>query len=67
MSWLTKIFGRDDSERRLADAHLEVIDARRELDATRELTGRLRHHSEQNNFTKRMAAAFAADERRRHA
>lgn len=67
MSWLTKILGRDNTEARLADARLQRDDAARELDESRELGARIRHHGEQNNFTKRMAAAFAAHERRGHA
>jgi hypothetical protein len=64
MKWLTKILGRDDSAARIADARAQRADAAHELELTREVTSRLHKHGEQNNFTKRMAAAFAAHERR---
>jgi hypothetical protein len=63
MSWLTKIFGRDDPDR-LADAHAQRADAARDLSDSREVVSRVRAHDERNNFTKRMAAGFAAYERR---
>lgn len=63
MSWLAKIFSRDDPAR-IAEAHAQRADAARDLDETREVVGRVRSHDERNNFTKRMAAGFAAYERR---
>jgi hypothetical protein len=63
MSWLTKIFGRDDPDR-LADARAQRSDAANDLRETREVVSRVRSHDERNNFTKRMAAGFAAYERR---
>lgn len=67
MNWLTKIFGRDDSADRIAQAQQQRDDAAHELDTTRELTARLRQHETRNHLTDRMRAAFLADERRRHA
>jgi hypothetical protein len=63
MSWLTKILGRDHAEERLADAHLQRADAARDLSETREVVDRLRRH-EPDKFTRRMAAGFAAHDRR---
>jgi hypothetical protein len=67
MKWLTRIFGRDDSAERIADAHAQRAEAAQDLADTRDLTARLRQHEQRNHLTERMRAAFYADERRRHA
>lgn len=63
MSWLTKIFRHDDTETRMTEAHMQRDDAARDLAESREVVDRIRRHDERNNFTKRMAAGFAAYER----
>lgn len=65
MRWLNKIFGRDNAEERLADAHLQRVDAARDLHASREVVRRVHHHGERNHFGDRFQAAFYADDRRR--
>lgn len=66
MKWLTKIFARDDTEQRLAEAYEQRDAAAKDLQESRELGSRLRKHEQRNGLTERMAAAFAAHERRRH-
>jgi hypothetical protein len=82
VSWTRRLFGRHDNEpcHRVADPHRDldrqVEEARAErheaaqIRADAEKQGsRLRQHLEANNFGRRFAAAFGADDRRqeRHA
>lgn len=66
MNLLNKIFGRDHAKERIARAKSDRDEAARDLEESRRLGSSLRSHDSRNHLTERMAAAFAANERRRH-
>jgi len=67
MSWLHKIFGRDNVHERLAEANSQRDEAAEYLKESRQLGSNLRNHDQRNHITDRMRAAFQAREDRRHA
>lgn len=67
MSWLHKIFSRDNAKERIANANQHREEAAQYLQESREVSSSLRGHEKRNHITDRMAAAFRAREDRRHA
>jgi hypothetical protein len=65
VSWVSKLFRRDRHQvARLQNARTQRDEAAQELEEVRSIVARNRNHEINNHFGERIAAAFAANDRR---